>query len=295
MMIDVQDDPEGSHASSQGHALAEAGWLDVHFEASRPEYEAMLRSVGFKPGWHVLDAGCGGGSFLPLIAAAVGPAGRITALDLAPENIAAVEGRRGDWALPCPVTGQVWSLLALPYPDDHFDAVWCANVAQYLSDAELGTALREFRRVVRPGGLVAIKDADITIWNFTPGDPGLMWRLIVAARAGEPQIRGLLRTPELRRWLERAGLEAVRQHFTLIERWAPLRPAERTTSGELLAWAAGLAADAMLPEDDRRRWRTLRDPADPDHPLNSPDYHEYGANAVAVGCVPPAESTPAPN
>jgi arsenite methyltransferase len=85
--------PSPDHASSQGHALAGGDWLDVHFEAERPEYEAILRSVGLRHGWHVLDAGCGAGGFLPLIAAEVGPNGRITALDLAPENIATVAHR----------------------------------------------------------------------------------------------------------------------------------------------------------------------------------------------------------
>ena len=31
----------------------DADWLDVHFEAERPEYTAMLDSVGIQPGWTV--------------------------------------------------------------------------------------------------------------------------------------------------------------------------------------------------------------------------------------------------
>jgi ubiquinone/menaquinone biosynthesis C-methylase UbiE len=294
-MSDLPGDPEGIHASSQGHTLAGAEWLDLHFEAARTEYEAMLRSVGIQPGWHVLDAGCGGGSFLPLIAHAVGPTGQVTALDLAPENIAAVEARLGGAALACPITAQVGSLLALPFPGDHFDAVWCANVVQYLADDELATALREFRRVVRPGGLVAVKEVDLTIENFTPGDPGLLWRLLIAVRERDTQIQGMLRTPALRRWLERADLEAVWQRRTLEERWAPLRPVERTLCSEFIAWYAGLADSAALPEEDHRRWRALLDLEAPDHPLNSPDFHTYGAYAVAVGRVPLPENAPASN
>ena len=76
------------HAASTGLVLTNAALLDVHFEACRPEYEVMLRSVGLQPGWRVLDAGCGSGSYRPLIAEAVGPTGAIAALDLAPENVA---------------------------------------------------------------------------------------------------------------------------------------------------------------------------------------------------------------
>jgi ubiquinone/menaquinone biosynthesis C-methylase UbiE len=282
----VSRDQPDLHTSSAGHLFAAGDWLDVHFEAARPEYEAILHSVGLQPGWHVLDAGCGGGSFLPLIAAEVGPTGQITALDLAPENITAVEARLSSQALPCPVAAQVGSLLALPFPEHHFDAVWCANVAQYLSDAELETAIRECRRVVRPGGLVAVKEVDLTIENFAPGDPGLLWRLAIAARERDPQIHGMLRTSQLRWWLERANLEAVWQRTTLYERWAPLGTPERTLYGEFFPWYADLADGATLPEEDHRRWQALRDLTDPDHPINSPDFHLYGAYAVAVGRVP---------
>jgi ubiquinone/menaquinone biosynthesis C-methylase UbiE len=131
--------------------LTGAAWLDVHFAACRPEYEAMLRSVELQPGWRVLDAGSGGGR-PPLIAEAVGPAGAIAALDLAPDNVATVERRAADWGLATPVAARVGSVTTLPYPDDHFDAVWFAATSQYLTDEELAKALTEFRRVVRPAG-----------------------------------------------------------------------------------------------------------------------------------------------
>src|SRR5438093_923094 len=53
------------NASSTGQAATAADWLDAHFRAFRPEYEAAVRGVGLAPGWRVLDAGCGGGGYLP--------------------------------------------------------------------------------------------------------------------------------------------------------------------------------------------------------------------------------------
>jgi len=121
-------------ASSTGQVGTGGAWLDLHFEASRPEYEAQLSAVGVRPGWHVLDAACGSGSFFPLLAELVGPGGRLAALDLAPDNVAIVERRLADWDLPCSVEARVGNVLALPYPDDSFDAVWFANTSQYLTD-----------------------------------------------------------------------------------------------------------------------------------------------------------------
>ncbi len=148
---DLARDPRRAHATAGGHAVSAAGWLDAHFEACRPEYEAILGGVGIEPGWRVLDAGCGGGNFLPRLAGLVGPTGAVAAVDLAPDNVAAVRARLAALALPCPVEVGVGSLLRLPYPDAHFDAAWCANVLMYLTDDELPAALAELRRVVRLG------------------------------------------------------------------------------------------------------------------------------------------------
>jgi arsenite methyltransferase len=279
-------DSPNLHASSQGHALAEVGWQDAHFEGKRRENEAMLRSIGLAQGWHVLDAGCGSGSYLPLIAEAVGPTGQLTAFDLAPETIAAVAARLAARPLDCPVATRVGDLLTLPFPDAHLDAVWCANTTQYLSDEELMRALHEFRRVVRPGGIVAIKDADVTRANFAPGDPTRLWRLFAAARETNVQIRGTLRAPELRRWLEQAGLVDVWQRTTLIERWAPLRAVEREYLGVFFGWYAQLAAKASVPQEDLAYWRQMRDTEDADHPLNREDFQYYDGQVVAVGRVP---------
>ncbi len=157
-------------ATSTGQPMTDSGFLDAHFEADRPEYEAALRSVGVQPGWQVLDAGCGGGSFLPLLAELVGPTGQVRAVDVAPENVLRAQARLAGTGAASLVTVEEGSLLALPFPDHTFDAAWCANVLMYLSDVDLPRALAELCRVVRPGGLVAAKEGDSTLWQPYPSD-----------------------------------------------------------------------------------------------------------------------------
>lgn len=159
------------HSSSTGHEFAAPAWLDLHFLAMQPEYEEMLQWVGIQPGWHVLDAACGNGSFLPLMTELVGPDGKVSAVDLAPENVQVVEARASQSQWPAPVSARVGNILNLPYENQSFDAVWCANTTQYLSDTEVEQAFKEFRRVVRPGGLIAIKEYDITAQQFQPAPP----------------------------------------------------------------------------------------------------------------------------
>ncbi len=173
-------DQAETHASSTGQGFTGGAWLDAHFEAARPEYEAQLRAVGIQPGWHVLDAACGSGSFLPWLAELVGPGGSLVALDLAPDNVALVERRVAEWGLPCPVEARTGTVLALPYPDAAFDAAWFANTTQYLTDDELATALAELRRVVRPGGLVAVKEADASAGRLLPAPLGFTLRRLLA-------------------------------------------------------------------------------------------------------------------
>ena len=290
-MADSLREALDTHVRSTGQPLASAAWLDTHYETCRPEFEALVRSVGLQPGWRVLDAGCGGGNYLPLLADLVGPAGRLEALDHAPENIATVEARLAAWGLPCPLDVRLGSLTApLPYRDDSFDALWCAHVLEYLTDEALAATLAEFRRVVRPGGIVAVMDDEVGLWVVSPGDPACYWRLFERLTSPDDALgvamRGAFRGRALRRWLERAGLVDVWQRTTLIERWAPLGPVERAYMGGYLAFLAGRAEAAGVPDADLAFWRAQRDLAAPGHLVNHPEFYWCEANPVAVGRVP---------
>jgi arsenite methyltransferase len=288
-MDDEARDPADMRGTSTGSAQSEAGWLDVHFEACRTEYVAMLRSVGLRPGWRVLDAGSGSGAFLPLIAAEVGAAGLVTALDLAPENVAAIAGRIPAWDLPCPVETRIGSVTDLPFPDAAFDALWCANTTEYLTDTELARTLAEFRRVVRPGGVVAIKDQEVAHMIFAPMPPEIWWHLLEVGQRHSAQAAGVLRGRSLRRWLEGAGLEDVWQRTTLIERWAPLRPVEHAFLSGFLETFAQMAEAFKVPEGDLAFWRAQRDGSGSEQLVNHPDLYYCEGSVVAVGRVPPSD------
>jgi ubiquinone/menaquinone biosynthesis C-methylase UbiE len=276
-------------ASSTGQVMTGADWLDVHFEAKRPEYEAQLRATGIQPGWHVLDAACGSGSYLPCMAQLVGSGGRLSALDLASENVALVERQVLGLHLPCPVDARVGTVVSLPYPDDVFDAVWFANTSQYLTDDELGATLAEFRRVVRPGGLVAVKETDAALFRVFPAPPGLMLRWFQAnAGAGNVQAAGTLRAPALPGCLRRAGLLDVWQRWTAIERAAPFGPAARTNVRDTLRYLAELAPKLDLPSADQEIWARFRDPAALDRYLDDPDCALLDVNILTVGTAPSA-------
>lgn len=271
--------------SAQGHLGSDVGWLDVKFQMAEPEYLAVARAAGFQRGWHVLDAGCGSGSFLPVLANLVGSTGRLTALDLAPENVSTVCARAEQWGFPVPLETRTGSVTALPFDDHTFDALWCANVTLYLSDAELEKALTEFRRVVKPGGLVAIKDVDLAVTRVNPAPTGFFWHFLEAAQEISVQIRGALRSPHLKRWLERAGFGDVRQQTTLIERWAPLRPVDHRYISDILAWSAKYALQTDLAREEIAIWEELTACDSAGSLVNDPNFYFCEGIVLAAGYV----------
>lgn len=270
--------------TSQGHIASDAAYLDTHYAMAQPEYEAMLRSVGLQPGWQVLDAGCGGGSFHPLISHLVGPNGHIHALDLEPENIDKVKTRAASGQLQCSLEARVGPMTELLYPDNSIDAVWCANVTQYMSDEALATALNEFHRVVRPGGIVAIKDWDIPSFNFWPPGPRLMWHHYeIMDDAGDARIRQMFRSYELPVWLRRANFVNVTVKTTLTERFQPLQPADIAFLKPVLNFLSKRAQKYDLPADDLAIWSQIGNVDSPDSILNDPNFYFREGHTLVTG------------
>jgi demethylmenaquinone methyltransferase/2-methoxy-6-polyprenyl-1,4-benzoquinol methylase len=112
-----------------------------------------VMAAGLRPGGTGLDVCCGTGDLLVRTAGVVGASGRALGLDFAPGMLAAARRRAPAGKLP-----QVALLCAdaeaLPVRDEVVDAVTVAFGLRNVSQPE--QALREFRRVLRPGGRLVI-------------------------------------------------------------------------------------------------------------------------------------------
>lgn len=124
---------------------AAADWSQLAEPGQTPFYEAVFDATGVGAGTRLLDAGCGAGLALQLAHAR---GATVTGLDasagllaVARQRVPSADLRQGE-------------LAELPYEDGSFDVVTAFNSVQYAADPV--DALRELRRVVGPGGQVAV-------------------------------------------------------------------------------------------------------------------------------------------
>jgi ubiquinone/menaquinone biosynthesis C-methylase UbiE len=163
--------------------------------------EHSLALLNLTPGQSVLEVGCGTGVFLPLLAAAVGPGGRVVGIDHSPQFVTAAHERSAAAGVADVVTVQEADAYRLPFADATFDAAHCERVLMHLDDPT--AALREMRRVVKPGGVVVAGETHWHGWQIDSPDHEAMELLIDRFTAGVRQPRmGLT----LNRRMHEAGL-----------------------------------------------------------------------------------------
>ena len=156
------------------------------------------------PGERIADVGCGPGFYCAELAEDVGPGGSVTGVDTSEAMLALA--RRRCSALPN-VDLRQGDATAVPLPEGSADAAISVQVQEYVED--VGAALAELHRIVRPGGRVLVFDIDWATYSVRTEQPELTERVL---RAWDEHLahRSLPRTlaPSLRD----AGFEDVRVH-----------------------------------------------------------------------------------
>jgi ubiquinone/menaquinone biosynthesis C-methylase UbiE len=272
-------------------ALGERTSLDAHFETCRAMYETAVRAAGFQRGWHVLDAGSGPGGYLPWLGELVGRSGQITALDLDAAHIQTIAQSSGH--LPCKIDAKVGSLLEMPFETDRFDAVWLSNALVHCDDADLMIALAECQRVVRPGGIIAVKE--LLEESLAPLPPTIFANYWDACLAGlsakhpwSVMVHRSRTALDLHVYLERSGLVNVRQQLFTYEYGAPLEPCQREWLMSLLGYCRAYVDEFRVPDADLPFWHSMTPEgfAAPGHFINHPRLRVREGNVLAVGTVP---------
>jgi len=179
-----------------------------------------------RPGLTLLDVGCGPGTITADFAQRLAP-GTVLGIDAAADIVGAAQRDHPGVSF---ATGSVYELA---FADASWDVVHAHQVLQHLADPV--AALREMRRVVRPGGVVAARDSDYAAFVWHPAHERLdrwlaLYHEIARANGGEPDAGRRLLS-----WARQAGFSQIDASASA---WCFATPEER-------AWWGGLWADRM--------------------------------------------------
>jgi SAM-dependent methyltransferase len=217
-------------ASLRNWEEAASGWTrrqEMLRTLGAPVSHWMLDAVSPQPGERVLELAAGLGETGMLAAELVAPMGGVIISDQAEAMLEGARARAGALGLSN-VEFQVLNAEWIDLPVASVDAVLCRW--GYMLMADPATALRETRRVLRPGGRVAL-----AVWDAIDDNP---WALLPAAellgrglsappQPGSPGPFALGNRQELTELLERSGFsevrvedrELVRSHASFEDLW----------------------------------------------------------------------------
>ncbi|HJZ46252.1 MAG TPA: methyltransferase domain-containing protein [Roseiflexaceae bacterium] len=282
----------GDTARLREHILAEADtdlpeyapMLTAYHRAHAAELRAIVGDLPLRPGDRVLDIPCGDGAYTVLLAERVGSSGRAVGVDRSASYLELARANAAESAYAARVCFQAGDIASLPFDDDAFDLIWCAQSMYSLPDPL--SALRELRRVVRPGGVVAVFEND-TLHQIV-----LPWPAELELAVRRAQLRALAaRSPASAKFFigrdlcgrfAEARLEnCIVAPYTSV-RHAPLSHDERT----YLAWYFGDLNARARPylEPDTSAWfDRLLDPRSCDYLLDRPDFYVIYIGMLARG------------
>jgi len=152
----------GDYVLATGNAAANR--LRILHNVYGPGARELLLRAGIQRGMSVVDLGCGVGMTTQLLAELVGPTGEVIGVDYSP---AQVEQARAQ--LPSELSNVRFveaSALDTGLRREAFDLVYCRFLLIHLQDPE--SALREMHGLLKPEGIMAIEDGDLTSASSEP-------------------------------------------------------------------------------------------------------------------------------
>jgi SAM-dependent methyltransferase len=187
----------------------------------------LFDQIGVRPGWRVIEIGCGPRGCLDLLSARTGITGKVIGLERSAEHVERARRFVADNHLTN-VEVLHADARATDLPGQTFDLATARLVLSGAPDPE--QLVKEMVRLVRPGGVVALHESDATTQRYDPPLPAQTRLLQVLNTCAEMYGMDRAIGPKLPRVLRHAGLVEVRvnpgvhvyppghgRRFTLLE------------------------------------------------------------------------------
>jgi len=132
--------------------------LDSGFRRFFQSPKAIIERSGVKSGMTVMELGCGSGAFTTHVARTVGKEGKVYAIDIQPAMLRQLERKlkKAENRDIKNIELKEASAYELPFTEGFFDLACLITVLMEVPDK--GQALREVRRVLKPGGTLAVTE-----------------------------------------------------------------------------------------------------------------------------------------
>ena len=209
-----------------------------------------------RPGFRVLDLGCGPGAMSTALAEAVGPSGAVVGVDLQETQLERARRNAAKLGLKN-VTFEAGNATALAFEDECFDLVYAKLLVMHLPDPLAG--LREMKRVLRRGCSAYLYELDAAaavFWpEYTPAHRG--WEVTMQAmrEGGSDTEAGR----KLYGYLREVGFEDVRVIPQMAGACATQRrfldATKRQITGLLDSLREAIVASGTMTDEDVSRLR----------------------------------------
>jgi len=266
-----------------GAARSDRGW-----------YESVAATL-LRPGdAMVADIGCGGAGMTAALAAALGPTGRVLAVDGSAEVL---DAARATVRAAVPDNGATVEFIRADLDTDlssverGLHLVWASASVHHAADQQ--KAVDALADLLAPGGRLALSEGGLAAkflpWDLGVGEPGLEIRLIAAQDRWFAEMRARLpgSVPMPYGWttaMRRAGLVDIGSRSWLIEQPAPVDGERRLRIVDRLTHRMDrLRPSGLLTDADVAAWDRLLDRRDPDWLGHRDDLFHLEARTVQVG------------
>ena len=169
-MTSQTDQQPDSRPGRQGRYVPGYSPATVQHHATRTAaQQAAFFLPHLRAGMSLLDCGCGPGTITLGLAQAVAP-GQVVGIDIEPRVIERA-GTLGQEQGISNIRFQVGNAYELPFSDGSFDASFASALLHHLKQPI--DALKDMRRVLKPGGVIGIRNTDIDGRIIGPANHGL--------------------------------------------------------------------------------------------------------------------------